>query len=136
MLTGRSLHSFAGLVLTLGDRLAGAVPSLARSLVDEGLALQAELEEALGPRGVLLHPPYSRPAPRHGDAWRTATDAACTAVFNVLESPVTVVRTSFESRGLPVGVQVVGARGADALTLDVAEALEIDLGGFVRAEPV
>ena len=102
-----------------GDRLAGAVPSLARSLVDEVLELQAELEEALGPRGVLLHPPYSRPAPRHGDAWRTDTDAACTAVFNVLESPVTVVRTSFESRGLPVGVQ--SAQGADALTLDVAE---------------
>jgi len=135
MLAGRSQHSFAGLLLTFGDKIAGAFPSLATSLVEEGLALQAELEEALGPRGVLLHPPYSRPAPRHGDSWRTATDAACTAIFNVLESPVTVVRTSFESRGLPVGVQVVGARGADALTLDVAAALEADLGGFVRAEP-
>ncbi|MBO85648.1 MAG: amidase [Deltaproteobacteria bacterium] len=135
MLTGRSQHSFAGLVLTLGDRLAGAVPSLARSLVQEGMALQEELEAVLGPNGVLLHPPYSRPAPRHGDAWRTAFDASCTAIFNVLESPVTVVRTSFESRGLPVGVQVVGIRGADALTLDVAELLERDLGGFVQAEP-
>ncbi len=136
MLAGRSQHSLAGLLLALGDKIAGALPSLASSLVEEGHALQAELEAALGPKGVLLHPPYSRPAPRHGDAWRTATDAACTAIFNVLESPVTVVRTSFESRGLPVGVQVVGARGADALTLDVAAALEADLGGFVRAEPV
>ncbi len=135
MLAGRSHHSFAGLVLTLGDKLAGAFPRLARSFVEEGKALQAELEAALGPRGVLLHPPYSRPAPRHGDAWRTATDAACTAVFNVLECPVTVVRTSFESRGLPVGVQVVGARGTDSLTLAVAEVLETELGGFVRAEP-
>lgn len=132
---GRSRHTIAGLVLTLGDKLAGALPGLASSLVEEGRLLQQELEAALGPRGVLLHPPYSRPAPRHRDAWRTATDAACTAVFNVLESPVTVVRTGFDPRGLPVGVQVVGVRGADALTLSVARALETDLGGFVRAEP-
>lgn len=135
MLRGRSHHTFAGLLLTLADKLAGSLPSLARSLVSEGHALQAELEDTLGPRGVLLHPPYSRPAPRHGDAWRTATDAACTAVFNVLECPVTVVRTGFESRGLPVAVQVVGARGADPVTLAVAQALETDLGGFVRANP-
>ena len=135
MAVGRSRHTFAGVLLALADRLAGAMPGLARSLVKEGLALQQELEDALGPHGVLLHPPYSRPAPRHGDAWRTATDSACTAIFNVLESPVTVVRTGFESRGLPIGVQVAGARGADALTLAVAAVLEDDLGGYVRAEP-
>jgi len=135
MLLGRSQHTFAGLLLSLGDRLAGALPGLARSLADEGRLLQQELEEVLGPDGVLLHPPYSRPAPRHGDAWRTATDSACTAIFNVLECPVTVVRTGFESRGLPVGVQVVGVPGRDALTLAVAAVLEDDLGGFVRAEP-
>jgi fatty acid amide hydrolase 2 len=84
---------------------------------------------------VLLHPPYSRPAPRHRDSWRTPFDAACTAIFNVLELPVTVVPVGFEHRGLPLGVQVGAARGNDALTLAVAKALEEDFGGWVRAEP-
>ena len=91
------------------------------------------MESALGANGVVLHPPYSRPAPRHHGAWRTPFDAACTAVFNVLEFPSTHVPVSMSRKGLPVGVQVVGSRGHDGLTLAVAAALEADFGGWRRA---
>jgi fatty acid amide hydrolase 2 len=93
------------------------------------------IEAAIGPHGVLLHPPYSRPAPYHRDSWRTPLDAACTAIFNVLELPVTVVPMGLGKGRLPLAVQVVGARGADAVTLAAAAALEDTFGGWVRAEP-
>lgn len=134
-LAGRSRHTIAGLLLTIGDKLVSAVPQDLAPLVEEGRRLRDELETLLGDSGVLLLPVYSRPAPRHRDSWRTATDAQYTAIFNVLELPVTVVPVGFESRGLPLSVQVVGARGQDALTLATARAIEQELGGWKLAEP-
>ena len=134
-LQGRSRHTIAGLLLTLGDKLVSAIPQDLAPLVEEGRRLRDELDTMLGETGVILLPVYSRPAPRHRDSWRTATDAQYTAIFNVLELPVTVVPVGFESRGLPLSVQVIGARGQDALTLSVARALEQELGGWRLAEP-
>ncbi len=135
MATGRSRHTIAGLLLTLGDKLVGALPQDLGPLVDEGKALQADVEAILGDMGVLIYPPYSRPAPRHRDAWRTALDAQYTAIFNVLELPVTVVPVGFDERGLPLAVQIVGSRGQDALTLRVGRALEAAMGRWCPAEP-
>jgi fatty acid amide hydrolase 2 len=132
---GRSDHTFAGLALTVFDVWGSKLPMNFARLVAEGRALQAEIEAAIGPHGVLLHPPYSRPAPYHRDSWRTPLDAACTAIFNVLELPVTVVPMGLGKGRLPLAVQVVGARGADAVTLAAAAALEDTFGGWVRAEP-
>jgi fatty acid amide hydrolase 2 len=111
----------------VGGRLAKAA-SLAREL-------QAELEAALGPSGVLLHPPYTRVAPKHHRALLTPFDFICCALFSVLEFPVTQVPLGFQKDGLPLGVQVVAGRGADHLTLGVAQALEDHFGGWVRANP-
>jgi fatty acid amide hydrolase 2 len=134
MPAGRSSYSFAALVLAAADTLTAKLPaSFTRKFLEHGKALRSELEEALGPNGVLLHPPYSRPAPRHRDAWRTPFDAACTAVFNVMESPVTVVPTGLSARGLPLAVQVVGLPGRDHVTIAVASALEEAFGGWKRA---
>ena len=132
---GRSNHTFAALALTTVDRLIAPFSGTRSRYIEAGRRLQAAVEEALGPDGVLLHPPYSRPAPRHRDAWRTPFDAQYTAIFNVLELPVTVVPAGFEERSLPLAIQVAARRGNDALTLRVARALEDDLGGWVRAEP-
>ena len=130
---GRAKHTYHALLLTLADKLAGTLKGRAAKMVEKGLALQETLEAAMGQNGVILHPPYSRPAPRHHGAWRTPFDPACTAIFNVLEFPATHVPISMSRKGLPVGVQVVGARGHDGLTLAVAQALEADFGGWRRA---
>jgi fatty acid amide hydrolase 2 len=132
---GSPRYTTIALVLAGLDGLVGRVPGLARRFVAEGLALRAELEEALGPNGVLLHPPYTRSAPPHGAAWRAPLDPACTCIFNVLEMPVTQVPLSFDGEGLPVGVQVVGARGRDHVTIAAAQALESAFGGWTRADP-
>ena len=130
---GRSSHSFPALALTVGDRLLRPWQSRLPRWRELGRSLRAELDGLLGSRGVLLYPPYSRPAPRHNAPWLTPIDFACTGIFNILESPATAVPAGRSPRGLPRGVQVVGARGQDHLCLAVAQALEDHFG---RWEPV
>jgi fatty acid amide hydrolase 2 len=109
----------------LEKRTLGRAPSVAE--------IQAGMDEVLGPRGVILHPPYSRTAPRHFRPLLTPFDAVCTALFSVTGMPGTVVPVGFDERHLPVGVQVIGRRGADRLTLAAARALEDAFGGWVPA---
>ena len=132
---GRSHHTFPAVAIVGAEQLANRLPGQLDKNVAEGRALQAELEEVLGPRGVLLHPPYSRVAPKHGRPMLTPLDFVCTGLFNVLEFPSTVVPTGFDRDGLPRSVQVIGRRGRDHVTMAVAAALEQDFGGWQRATP-
>ncbi len=132
---GRSRHTLPALVIAGLEELTARLPATVDAAVADGRALQAELEQVLGPRGVLLHPPYSRPAPRHYRPLLTPFDFVCTGLFNVLELPSTVVPTGFSRAGLPLSVQVIGRRGDDHLTIAVAAALEQDFGGWRRAQP-
>ncbi|MSP63802.1 MAG: amidase [Myxococcales bacterium] len=132
---GRSHHSAPALILTAAEQVAKRFPGQIKRWIEAGRRLQTDLEAELGPRGVLLHPPYTRPAPKHHHPMLTPFDFVCTAVFNVLEFPVTQVPMGFGAEGLPLGVQVAARRGLDHLTIAVAGALEEDFGGWVRAEP-
>ena len=130
---GRSNITVPALALALLERVTSFLPrSLGRG-VPKPAALQAELEAQLGPRGVLLVPPYTRPAPRHRMALLTPFHFLGTGVFNLAELPVTQVPTGFDRRGLPLGLQVVGRRGNDRLTLMIAGVLEEAFGGWRRA---
>jgi fatty acid amide hydrolase 2 len=133
--TGFGRHTLAGIIMCIADRLAAQLPSMTRRYVEVGLELQAELEEALGTNGVLLHPPYNRAAPWHWDAFRTPFAPAHTALFNVMEFPVTQVPTGFGHNNLPLGVQVVGARGMDHLTIAAARVIEQQVGGWIQSDP-
>lgn len=126
-------HTLQALLVAGIEALAKVVPAPIARYVAEGKRLQEELEAELGPRGVLLHPPYTRPAPRHWEPLLTPFDFVCTALFNVIGFPVTQVPTGFDENGLPVGVQVAARRGNDALTISIARALEDSLGGWKRA---
>ena len=132
---GRSQHSFPPLLVALFERVARRLPINRERFVKEADALRAEVEAALGDRGVFIHPPYTRPAPRHHDAWRAPFAATCTALFNVLEFPVSVVPTGFDARGLPLAVQVGAARRRDHVAIRAALALEEHFGGWVMATP-
>jgi fatty acid amide hydrolase 2 len=103
--------------------------------VDRLAHVRQQLDERFGDDGVMIYPPYSRPAPRHNMPLLTPFDSEVTAVWNVLGYPVTGVPIGFSQQGLPVAVQVVARRGQDHLTLAVAAALEQRYGGWVRAEP-
>ena len=83
----------------------------------------------------MLYPPYISPAPRHRLALLPPIHWAYTALFNVMELPVTQVPLGLSdhrgARGMPLGVQVVGAHGQDHRTIAVALELERALGGWV-----
>ncbi|MCA9660777.1 MAG: amidase [Myxococcales bacterium] len=135
LMVGRSRHTLPALMVVAAEKITRFIPSQVDAMIAAGKALQAELEDILGPNGVLLYPPYTRPAPRHGSPLLTPFDFVCTGLFNVLEFPSTTLPISFDRHGLPVSVQVIGRRGNDHLTIAVAGALEEEFGGWRRAEP-
>jgi fatty acid amide hydrolase 2 len=132
----RSHHTLPVLAVIAGQSVMNLFPKRgATELIERGKKLQRELEELLGPRGVLLVPPYPSTAPRHGRPLLRPFDGGYTAVFNVLEFPATQVPVGLDERGLPTGVQVVGRRGADPVTIAAAIAIEDDLGRLGVVDP-
>ena len=123
-------HTVATRLLLSSEMLVRWVPERrTRKLLAAGEALTREITDAIGD-GVLLHPPFRRPAPRHGATvgrpW--ATNAA--SVFNLAGTPVTEVPLGLNRRGLPLGAQVVAAPGRDHVSIAVAMELERRLGGW------
>lgn len=136
LLLRRSRHTTVALVAVLLQRFAGrALGSRLQTLLDEGAALQARLDDLLGDDGVLLHPPFPRPAPRHRLAMLRPMEFIYCGLFNPLHLPSTVMPVGFAPDGLPVAVQVIGARGRDHVTIAAARVIEERLGGWVRADP-
>jgi fatty acid amide hydrolase 2 len=132
----RSRHTGPVLAMIAAERLFRALPERnSRRFIERGRELLEELSDTLGDRGVLLHPPYARPAPLHGRPLLRPLDFGFTAIFNVLELPATQVPTGLDAQGLPLGVQVVGARGNDQLCLGVARVIEDELGVITPVDP-
>ncbi|MCB9531886.1 MAG: amidase [Myxococcales bacterium] len=127
---GRSVHTLPALVLAGTERFSEAIGGSADAARAARDALRDELTAAMG-SGVLLHPPYTRAAPRHNRPLLTPLDFVYTGIFNVLELPVTQVPVGLSSEGLPLGVQIVAPHGADHRSIRVAEVLEVELGGWV-----
>lgn len=73
--------------------------------------------------------------PKHGEMLFQALDFSYAAVWNMLLLPATAVPLGLNAKGVPLGVQVIAARGQDHLTLAVAAELERAFGGW-RAPPV
>lgn len=132
---GRSNHTLPALAVALVGGAAGRLDGSAKRFVTAADAFRAELTELLGDNAVLLHPPFTRPAPRHHDVWRTPFDPAYTAIFNVMETPVTVVPVCFDRDGMPVGVQIIAAPGRDHVSVRAALAVEEHFGGWTMATP-
>ncbi|WP_428267105.1 amidase [Haliangium sp.] len=135
MALGRSQVTAPALGLVLLERVAEWLPDALTARVPRPAALRDQLEAQLGERGVLVLPPYPRPAPRHRVALLSPFAFLGTALFNITEMPATQVPTGFDDRGLPLGVQIGARRGGDALALAVAGALERDLDEW-RPAPV
>jgi fatty acid amide hydrolase 2 len=131
----RSKHTLPALVIAGVEKLTDRMPGEVEKSIAAGKALQRELEELLGPNGILLHPPYTRPAPRHYRAMARPFDFVRTGLFNVLEFPSTVVPMGFDDDGLPLSVQCISGRGNDHVTLAAAKVLEQARGGWQRSTP-
>lgn len=58
-------------------------------------------------------------------------DFSYCAIFNVLGNPATQVPLGLGSRGLPLGVQVVGGKFCDLTTIKIAQLLEAGFSGWI-----
>lgn len=133
LLRGQSSYIFPSLMVIFGDRISRRLMGSQSSLGyrDRLRRLHERLDALLGDDGVLIYPTYSRPAPRHYRPLLTPHHAACTALFNALGYPSTVVPLGLSAEGLPLSVQVIARHGQDHLTLGVAQALEDEFGGWL-----
>lgn len=129
----RSPHTLPALALAAMEDVWPFVPSeqQLRAVVAEARAFRAKLVERLGTRGVLLYPTHPRPAPRHGAPLLRPFDWSYTAIFNVMELPVTQVPMGLSSAGVPLGVQVVAGPARDHVSIAIACMLERETGGWV-----
>jgi fatty acid amide hydrolase 2 len=130
-LVGRSVHTLPAIVLALLENVPRLVPRYAEKMVAQTLELRHDVESLVEPGGVMLFPPFPKLAPKHNRPLFAPLDFAYTAVFNVLQNPVTQVPLGLDPAGLPLGVQVVGVHGADHVPIAVARALEEIFGGWV-----
>jgi fatty acid amide hydrolase 2 len=128
---GRRHHTLPALMLAFGEKLPGLLGKRAERALDAGRRLKGELTHKLGPRGILLYPPYPSTAPRHYRAMMPPLNWQYTAIFNILEFPATAVPLGLNATGLPLGIQVASVPGNDHVTIAVAEELERRFGGWV-----
>lgn len=92
--------------------------------------LRSRLETLLGDNGVLLVPGFNGPALFHHQDVAFPQTGNLTSPFSVLQMPVTACPVLLNSEGLPIGIQVVAARGQDRLTLAMAAEIQKGLGGW------
>ncbi len=128
---GKSNYTFPGLGLAVLEIVPNLMKQRTQKLCELGGELRRELEELLGDDGVLLFPSYPTVAPRHNLALLPPLKWAYTAIFNVLEMPVTQVPLGLDDRGVPVGVQVAATNQRDHLGIACALELERACGGWV-----
>jgi fatty acid amide hydrolase 2 len=126
----RSPHTFPALALAVVEQIPEILAGQRSKFLELGKALSAEIQELLGPRGVVLYPPYPTPAPRHYKPLFPPFNWVYTAIWNVLELPVTQAPLGLDAEGLPLGVQIVGAPNQDAVPIAVAIELERAFGGW------
>ena len=124
---GQSAHTFPALVLAGLEN----VPIPQKHFIKMREELRDKLIAKIGANGVLLMPTFTTTAPRHYAALLRPFDAVYCCTFNALGFPITQVPMGLDSKGLPLGLQVIGIPGNDAVTIAVAQALERQFGGWV-----
>lgn len=128
--TGRSPHTWPAVALACLEDLPKWLPSRSQRYCELGRRLRHDLIDLIGPGGVMLYPPFPRPAPKHHSALLKPFQFVYCAIINALELPATAVPMGLNAEGVPLGVQVVGRPYEDHATIGVALALEKQFGGW------
>lgn len=131
VLGGHSPHTLAAVGLALFEDLPRLMPKRLAQMRDRRARLQGTLTDLLGRDGVMIVPTYPRVSPRHHEPLAQFPGAGVSGIVNALALPSTAVPGGLDAQGRPLGLQVVGPHGGDALCLAAALALEDALGGWV-----
>ena len=135
-LIGRGRHTLPAIGLGVGEKIHNT-PAKDAELKQLRDSLRQDMEQILGDDGVFLYPTHPLPAPFHNQPVVLIFNFAYTGIFNVLGLPATAVPMGLApEEDVPIGIQVIGSRYCDRLTLAVASALEKAFGGWVPPFPV
>ena len=133
---GASDHTIPAIVLAIMEIFPKFAPKRAERFIEEGRILREELEEAIGPGGLMFFPSHPYPAPKHNMPLLRPFNWVYTAVLNVMTFPVTQVPLGLNHHHLPLGMQVASVPGNDHLTVAAALELERAFGGWVPPDEV
>ena len=129
----RSEHTAPVIALSIIEK----VP-LSDKEMDEYIDLLQKLREELGCilglNSVLIYPGFPCVAPYHNQAlWTNTIDHLYYyGIFNALGFPCTQIPLGLNSNRLPIGVQLVSNLYCDELTIQLANLIEKELGGWVE----
>jgi len=121
-------HTFPAIGLSIIEKIPKLQPHRTQKFALKVKQVKAALASRLGSNGVMLYPTYPEPAPKHHKALLPPFNWVYTAIFNVLEYPVTQVPLGLNPQGIPLGIQVVALPGYDAVTIAVAMQLDKKFG--------
>ncbi|XP_029052215.1 fatty-acid amide hydrolase 2-A-like isoform X1 [Osmia bicornis bicornis] len=126
-----SSHSLPLITYGLLKWVSSKFPNSYRSkMVDKKMALKKQFEDLLGDNGVLIYPTYVTPAHYHHQSYPKVANFTYMMIYNVLGLPVTQCPMGLNSKGLPIGLQIVANAGNDHLTIAVAQRIEKAFGGW------
>ncbi|KAG7496066.1 fatty-acid amide hydrolase 2 [Solea senegalensis] len=127
-LMGKSNHTIPAIAFALTQMSCQSEPS--PFIIQLRESLQKKVDKLLGTDGILFYPSHPRVAPEHHTPLLRPYDFPYTGIFNILGLPVTQCPLGLGEEGLPLGVQVVGGKLQDHVTLAVALYLEKTFGGW------
>ncbi|WP_172294469.1 amidase [Pseudoruegeria sp. HB172150] len=99
--------------------------------------LKADLAERMAKVDLLILPTMLKPAqPRGYEFLPGVTDLSLNRPFNLTGNPALSLNGGFLASGLPIGLQLVGRHGEDALVLRAGHVLQAALGLTNRRPPI
>lgn len=143
-LVGKRTHELSPhMAEAVANASVSTIPDLLRAGVEWDTA-RARMTAFFESHDLLLMPVASVPAhllgadeiPVNGQDLSPWQILACSRVVSLFGLPSVVVPSGCSLEGLPIGIQVVGARFRDATALAVAEILERGLAGVLRPSSV
>ncbi|XP_022908574.2 fatty-acid amide hydrolase 2-B-like [Onthophagus taurus] len=100
------------------------------NIMKEIEAFRNDISDLLGSNGVLLYPVFPTVAHYHSEIYSKTLDTSYLTIFNTLGVPATSCPVGVDSKGLPIGLQVVGNFKMDRLCFKIAEEIEREFGGW------
>ncbi|XP_054715877.1 fatty-acid amide hydrolase 2-A-like [Uloborus diversus] len=134
-LSGKSQHTFPIILNACAqDYLAPIMQKPLDFFIQCGEKMRVELDNLLSPEpAVFLYPTFPHVASHHGQILANPFNTGYSVAFNAMGLPTTQCPLGLDSKGLPLGMQIVTAAENDRFSLAVAEFLERKLGGWVQA---
>ncbi|XP_026473174.1 fatty-acid amide hydrolase 2-A-like [Ctenocephalides felis] len=128
-----SKYSGPGLAFSWLARCSTSIitPSMLETNKIRVAELKKKITSTLGEDGVLLYPNFPTSAVLHYESYAKLIGAIYTVIFNILGLPSSSVPMGRDSKGMPIGIQIVGAPNQDRLCIAIAQELEKGFGGWV-----